>query len=61
VRPEHRGRGLGEELVREMIDNGPYAHVKWLLHTTDAHPLYRSFGFVDPSFRVLERPARKRL
>ena len=25
VRPEHRGRGLGEELVREMIDNGPYA------------------------------------
>jgi GNAT superfamily N-acetyltransferase len=28
VRPEHRGRGLGEELVREMIDNGPYAHVK---------------------------------
>jgi len=59
VRPEHRGRGLGEELVREMIDNGPYAHVKWLLHTTDAHALYRTFGFGGPSFRVLERPARK--
>ncbi len=59
VRAEHRGRGLGEELVREMIDNGPYAHVKWLLHTTDAHALYRTFGFGDPSFRVLERPARK--
>ena len=59
VRPEHRGRGLGEELVREMIDNGPYAHVKWLLHTTDAHSLYRKFGFGEPSFRVLERPARK--
>ena len=58
VRPEHRGRGLGEDLVREMIDNGPYAHVKWLLHTTDAHPLYRKFGFGEPSFRVLERPAR---
>ena len=25
VLPEHRGRGLGEELVREMVDNGPYA------------------------------------
>ena len=57
VRSEHRGRGLGEELVREMIDNGPYAEVKWLLHTTDAHALYRTFGFVDPSFRVLERRA----
>jgi GNAT superfamily N-acetyltransferase len=57
VRSEHRGRGLGEELVREMIDNGPYAHVKWLLHTTDAHPLYRKFGFADPSFKVLERRA----
>jgi len=59
VLPAYRGRGLGEELVREMIDNGPYAHVKWLLHTTDAHALYRTFGFGDPSFRVLERPARK--
>ena len=57
VLPEHRGRGLGVELVREMIDNGPYAHVKWLLHTTDAHPLYRKFGFADPSFKVLERRA----
>jgi GNAT superfamily N-acetyltransferase len=57
VRGEHRGRGLGEELVREMIDNGPYAEVKWLLHTTDAHALYRKFGFEDPSFRVLERRA----
>ena len=61
VRSEHRGRGLGEELVVEMIDNGPYAHVKWLLHTTDAHPLYRKLGFGDPGFRVLERPAQKRL
>src|SRR4051794_493773 len=57
VRPEHRGRGLGEELVREMIDNGPYGGVKWLLHTTDAHALYRKFGFGEPSFRVLERRA----
>ena len=57
VRSEHRGRRLGEELVREMIDNGPHAHVKWLLHTTDAHALYRKFGFEDPSFKVLERRA----
>ena len=55
--PEYRGRGLGEELVREMIDNGPYAGLRWLLHTTDMHPLYRKFGFGDPSFKVMERPA----
>jgi GNAT superfamily N-acetyltransferase len=56
VLPEFRGHGLGVELVREMIENGPYAGVKWLLHTTDAHGLYRKFGFDEPSGRVLERP-----
>jgi len=55
VLAEYRGRGLGEELVREMIENGPYAHVKWMLHTTDAHPLYRKFGFQEPSYKVMER------
>ena len=52
---EYRGRGLGEELVREMIENGPFARVKWLLHTTDMHPLYRKFGFEEPNYKVLER------
>jgi GNAT superfamily N-acetyltransferase len=55
VLPEYRGRGLGEELVREMIENGPFADVKWLLHTTDMHPLYRKFGFEEPNYKVLER------
>jgi ribosomal protein S18 acetylase RimI-like enzyme len=55
VLPEFRGSGLGAELVREMIDRGPYAGVKWLLHTTDAHGLYRKLGFGEPSEKVLER------
>jgi len=55
VLPEFRGLGLGVELVREMVENGPYAGVKWLLHTTDAHGLYRKFGFTEPSVKVLER------
>jgi GNAT superfamily N-acetyltransferase len=55
VLAEYRGRRLGEELVREMIENGPYADVKWMLHTTDMHPLYRKFGFVEPSQKVMER------
>jgi GNAT superfamily N-acetyltransferase len=51
----YRGRGLGEELVREMVENGPYADVKWLLHTTDMHSLYRKLGFEEPSYKVMER------
>jgi GNAT superfamily N-acetyltransferase len=56
VLDEHRGRGLGVELVRFSVDEGPLAQTKWYLHTRDAHDLYRKFGFVEPSERVLERP-----
>jgi GNAT superfamily N-acetyltransferase len=55
VLPDYRGRGLGVELVREMIEGGPYAGLRWILHTRDAHDLYRRFGFGDPSERVMER------
>ena len=55
VLADYRVRGLGEELVREMIEHGPYADAKWLLHTTNMHPLYRKFGFEEPSYKVLER------
>jgi ribosomal protein S18 acetylase RimI-like enzyme len=56
VLPEYRGRGLGIELVREMIERGPYSGLRWMLHTRDAHALYRKFGFTRPSERVMERP-----
>jgi ribosomal protein S18 acetylase RimI-like enzyme len=56
VLSEHQGRGLGKELVREMIENGPYAKRRWLLHTRDAHGLYRQFGFGEPNERLMERP-----
>lgn len=55
VLPEFRGRGFGVELVREVIEQGPYAHVRWLLHTRDAHDLYAKFGFGPPGERLLER------
>lgn len=40
-----RGAGLGKEIVREMVDNGPGTAFRWMLHTADAHGLYRQFGF----------------
>ena len=55
VLSEHRGRGLGIELVREMVENGPLAGVRWALHTRAAHALYRKVGFAEPSERVMER------
>jgi GNAT superfamily N-acetyltransferase len=55
VLEEHRGRGLGVELVRFSVDEGPLSATKWYLHTLDAHELYRKFGFTEPSERVLER------
>ena len=55
VLDSHRGRGLGVELVRFSVEEGPFAETKWFLHTRDAHDLYRKFGFTEPSERVLER------
>jgi GNAT superfamily N-acetyltransferase len=56
VLEEHRGRGLGVELVREIVERGPYAGRPWVLHTRDAHTLYAKLGF-GPSERLLERGA----
>ena len=56
VHPAHRGRGLGVELVRFTVDEGPYAERRWVLHTKDAHDLYARFGFAAGE-RLLERPA----
>ena len=56
VLEEHRGRGLGIELVREMVEHGPYAERRWILHTRDMHRLYEKLGFGPPSERVMERP-----
>jgi len=49
-----RGRGLGVELVREIVENGPYDGRRWVLHTRDAHALYEKLGF-GPNERLMER------
>lgn len=58
-----RGRGLGMELVREIIDGGEggeggnLSHVHWLLHTADAEGLYERLGFLRGPVRypLMER------
>lgn len=59
VLPYHRGHGVGRALVTEMIDAGPGAGFRWLLHTADAHGLYAEFGFAPPDNTLLERPGAR--
>jgi GNAT superfamily N-acetyltransferase len=56
VLDEHRGRGLGVELIREIVERGPFAGRRWVLHTRDMHSLYEKFGF-EPNVRLMERGA----
>ena len=58
ILPGARGAGLGKELVATVIDRGPGAGFLWTLHTSDAHGLYRKYGFAEPDTRYMERPRR---
>ncbi len=57
VLPAHRGRGLGKAIVAMMIEQGPGAGFRWMLHTSDAYGLYRQFGFAAPPDNYMERAA----
>jgi ribosomal protein S18 acetylase RimI-like enzyme len=54
----HRGRGLGLELVREIVEGDGAPDVHWLLHTADAEGLYERLGFQRGATRypLMERP-----
>lgn len=58
VLSEHRGRGIAQAIVAAMIDDEAGRRMRWLLHTDDAHDLYRKFGFDRPGATLLERPAQ---
>jgi len=58
VLEEFRGRGLGVELVRFSVEDGPSAGCRWVLHTADAHDLYAKLGFEGPTNRLMERAPR---
>jgi GNAT superfamily N-acetyltransferase len=54
----HRGQGIGAALVAAMVEVEPGPRLRWMLHTDDAHDLYRRFGFREPDHTMLERRAR---
>ena len=41
--------------MRFMVEESSYTQVRWLLHTTNMHPLYRKLGFGEPDYKVMER------
>ena len=55
VLADHRGRGLGTELVREAVEHPAHRALTWFLNTKDAHELYERFGFRQPSERTMVR------
>lgn len=60
VLAEFRGRGLGLEIVRELVDNGPYKDLTWLLHTAAQQGLYEKAGFGSSFvYPPMERRRRK--
>jgi GNAT superfamily N-acetyltransferase len=58
VDPPYRGHGLGRWLVQTMIEHPKLPHVRWVLHTNDAHSLYRELGFEGADETVMQRPRR---
>ena len=46
VLPEHRGRGVGKSLIREVLSHPDLQGLRlFALRTRDAHGLYAQFGF----------------
>lgn len=60
IERDARGRGLGKELVRTMVEAGPGAGFRWMLHTADAHAMYAAFGFAGPDESYMELPHESR-
>jgi GNAT superfamily N-acetyltransferase len=56
VEASHRGRGIGEAVVRFLIEGSDFAGIRWMLGTADAHSFYAKLGFGVPGERILERP-----
>lgn len=53
----HRGRGLGKELVRNILEYEVLQGLPAVLMTNDAHGLYQQFGFITvPDKAMVRRP-----
>ena len=49
VDENYRGMGVGKELVKTIINNDEIGKLRGVLTTSDAHSLYKKFGFETES------------
>jgi GNAT superfamily N-acetyltransferase len=59
VESSHRGRRIGEDLVRWLIEGSDFPTIRWMLGTRDAHTFYAKLGFGTPGPFILERPPER--
>ena len=55
VDENHRGQGLGKAIVKAVTQHEELSHLLGLLDTSDAHDLYKQFGFEDGADTAMRR------
>lgn len=54
----HKGKGLGKELIRLIAESDEFKDLRGILATKDAHGLYQQYGFVKAAEgRFMLKPA----
>ncbi|OXM82789.1 GNAT family N-acetyltransferase [Paenibacillus rigui] len=52
VHPEHRGKGIGKQMMHYITRHPSVCHTNMLLGTRDAHGLYKQYGFVRKEMMI---------
>jgi GNAT superfamily N-acetyltransferase len=55
----HRGKGLGKQFVKSIIESDELKGLVGILGTKDAHGLYEQFGFEKEAERFMRRIPKK--
>ncbi len=55
---EHRKRSLGKLLIKQMTEDPRFENLHGILATSDAHELYRKFGFEKNIISFMNKPRK---
>lgn len=55
VDEEHRGKGVGKELIHTIVSDERIKSIRGILATADAHGLYEKYGFKTDTKRFMGR------